>query len=121
MLSSGESVSEFAAARSITCEENTVTKDIVSALMPITGWLNLNFRYLYYPPHSVAVTVRAIGRIDDYVWLKFRLQSSGKGNQVVTYGAGFCDGIFERDVGNLCAPKHDETAEVSLVHQIDCS
>src|ERR1700742_2232226 len=39
LLSSGRSVSEFAPVRSITCVENTVTKDIVSDLMPITGLL----------------------------------------------------------------------------------
>ncbi len=54
-------------------------------------------------------------------WLQFRLQTSGEGNQVVTYGAGFCDRILERDVGNLCAAKHDKTAKLARVHQIDCS
>lgn len=53
--------------------------------------------------------------------LKFGLQSGGEGNQVVTYGAGFCYGILKRNVGNLSAAKHNKPAELSLVHQIDRS
>jgi hypothetical protein len=63
LLSSGRSVSEFAPTRSITCEENTVTKDIVSDLMPITGWLILTFWYFPYAPDSVMVTVLATGEL----------------------------------------------------------
>src|SRR3984893_8187571 len=62
MLSSGRSVSEFAPMRSITCGENTVTKDIVSDLMLITGLLILNFLYPVYPIHSAMVTVRGLDR-----------------------------------------------------------
>src|ERR1700689_38003 len=47
-------------------------------------------------------------------WLQFRLQTGGEGNQVVTYGASFCDRILEWNVGNLCAAKHDKTAELAL-------
>ena len=56
-----------------------------------------------------------------FVRLKFRLQSGGKGNQVVTYCAGFCYGILKRDVGNFCAAKHNKAAELTLVHQINSS
>jgi hypothetical protein len=62
LLSSGRSVSEFAPTRSITCGENTVTKDIVSELMPTTVLLILNFRQLSYPVHSAMVTVYQIGQ-----------------------------------------------------------
>ena len=53
--------------------------------------------------------------------LQFRLQAGSKSNQVVTYGSGFCDRILERDVGDLCAAKHDQPAKLALVHQIDGS
>src|ERR1700733_16283552 len=61
-LSSGRSVSEFASARCITCGVNSVTKDIVSDLIPTTGWLILKFRYIYYPIHSSGLTIHAIWR-----------------------------------------------------------
>jgi len=61
LLSSGRSVTEFAPTRSITCDENTVTKDTVSDQIPITGWLILNFLYFRYPLDYAMVTMNAIG------------------------------------------------------------
>ena len=59
--------------------------------------------------------------LKDVTRLKFRLQSGGEGNQVVTYCAGFCYGILKWNVGNLCAAKHNKPAKLTLVHQIDGS
>jgi hypothetical protein len=92
----------MAAPRSITCGAFAVTKDIVSDLIPDAGWLILKFLYLDYPAHSARLTERAIGATR----LKFRLQTGGEGNQVVTYGSRFCDRVLERNVGNLRAAKH---------------
>ena len=52
LFSSGRSVTEFTSSRSITCDAEAVTKDIVSDLIPATGWLIFKFLYLHYPIHS---------------------------------------------------------------------
>jgi len=60
LFGSGRSVTEFVALRSITRGERTVTKDIVSDLIPATGWLILKFQYTQYPFHSSRLTVHKV-------------------------------------------------------------
>ena len=85
--------------RCITCGMRAVTKDIVSQLMPQAGWLMLYIPYRLYLSHSSWIARQVFFTLQ----LQFGLQTGGEGNQVVTYGARFCDRVFERNVGDLGA------------------